>query len=342
MEIKIDTKVLDKIKADLTNLTETSFQGVCNGFTSTLDGKQTRGHTACHSWISNVFYPMTETPPGSYSYSYKWDAPLKKDAKDFLVASCHSPENSNASKEATGAAILWLASDDSPFGQWVVNRDDPEHLKNSGLIVLCGPNGASHVQVMWMCKFLRYATEGAKSLDTWHTLYKAGVNPILAALVATYIGDKSASKFISAPVYAHCEVFGASGMRNTEPNLKNVMDFTFNPDAADTFSLFSGKPEKIGKKGAAEAGPFKFDKSKITDMTKTMVADDGWGGKITSNGVSADDLVKNVLAWQEELGGWIPGARFQSRTEFQAEFAMDAQEVLPLPTATTVYLDLDL
>lgn len=325
--VDVSEKVLTEAKTKLADMTKTWTGGVCQGCCMDLEGKVVQpGHTACHSWVGYQFGFITT----GERYSYRWDTKYKKDAEPFLVLTCHSKKRSSASNEATDAIILWMASDESPFSQFILNRDDKESLTRDGAIILSGPGGASHSQVMWMCKVLRYTTEGSKALDVWHTLYKGGVNPVLAVLICTYISGIKGATFSAAAVSGHVSVFGGYGADPVD--LPALMRFSFNDKADSTSSLFKlsetdrkALDPKFGKQKSAD--------TKIKSFCKPFEKDDGWGGKIKGEGVDGPELVRRVLEWQEELGGW-QGAGFPVVPVVEAP--------PPLPTASTVYLDLDL
>src|SRR5690606_33543132 len=112
------------------------------------------------------------------------------------------------SVEAHEAIILWIASDDCPLSKYILNRDDKESLLNGGVIILCGEEGASVNEALWICKVLRYGVEGGQSLDVWYELVKAGVKPLLAHVVATYVRTIQGATFQYTGMYSHVSAFG--------------------------------------------------------------------------------------------------------------------------------------
>lgn len=323
----VSDEVLTKIKAALTTKTDrwgVSQDGVCQGDVFDLDGNVTaHGHSACHSWVSSAFRKATGR--------YNWGGDIYAEAaKPFIIATCHTPKYSYASKEATEAAILWLADEaKSPFAKFVLNRDDKTHLTTAGALIFGGPGGANHSQAMWMCKFLRYSTEGSKALDVWHILYRNGVNPLLAAYICTHISSYKGATFTASSVSAHVGVFRDEGgpyLEEVPVDLHGLMKFSFNKGADSTHNLFKDNDAKTKAKGKPLA--------RIAELCKPYVKDDGWGGKITGKGCDEKQLVEGALKWQEELGGYDAGISSCS----------EVPVIIPVaePAKNTVFLDFDL
>ena len=181
-------------------------------------------------------------------------------------------------------------------------------MTEDGAIILCGPDGASPAQAMWMCKILRYCTEGSTSIDTWYTLYKAGVNPLLATLVCTHITCLKGAEFRDSKVCDHVAVFSRDA---DKVNLVDLTQGVNNPKAIATSSLFA-----VNAKGLVNPV------EKIRDFCRPFKKPDGWGGFVRGNGADKESLIKNVLEWQQEIEKGI--------------------EPPKMSDSSSVYLDLDL
>jgi hypothetical protein len=311
----VSDKVLADAKKKLNEMTAKWNSGVCWGTCLDLEGKEfITPHTACHSWVGYAYAKIRGK--GESMYSSTWSTTYPKDAKQFLVLSCHSKKRSKSvcSEEAMDAIILWMARE-SPFSEFVLNRDDDDSLLNGGVILLCGPGALTQAQSMWICKVLRYSTEGAKALDTWLALYKGGVNPLLAVLVCSYVRTIKGATFGFTGAEGHSAVFGAYG---GEPDVASLLDGTINPAATQTADVFKNdvkaKGGKIGKAGTPSVV--------IKGFCKPYQKDDGWGGKIDAQGADGPEFVRRVLEWQHEVEGVVAPPS--------------------LPSKDSVFLDLDL
>lgn len=309
--VDISEDILAKAKDKLRAITKDWDSGVCCGATLDLNGRTwITGHTACHSWLTSTFRDKCKVG-STWDFSY---TSYHKDAEDFLLLTSHKKEMSSATPEATDAIILWLARE-SPFAKYVLNADDTNSLTNDGAIILCGPNGASLAEAMWMCKVLRYSTEGSRALDTWKVLYDGGVNPLLAVLVCTHMSSVKGATFGAATVTGHVTVFNYDWA--VDPDIGNVLKAKINPKAKDTSSLFGVRSKK--ETLVAETVKKKF----CAPFKKS----DGWGGMIEGKGADGPELVKRVLQWQHGL---------------EKKHGLAESSPAPLPDSNTVYLDLDL
>jgi hypothetical protein len=310
----VSPEALQRAKIKLKDLTKTWQTGVCRGVCLYLDSSEmVVGHGACHSWVNQAYGRIS-----GRGYGYSWTPTYPKDAKPFLTLSCHSKEISKGkcSPEAVDAIILWMARE-SPFSKFVLNRDDEDSLLNGGVILLCGPGGLTPAQALWVCKVLRYSTEGAQALDIWLELYKGGVNPLLAVLVCSLVRTVKGATFGFTGYEGHSTVFINYGDRT--PNVPSLISGTLNPKAECTADVFDNpkvksKRGKLGKQRSVEAT--------IKGFCKPLQIDDGWGGKVVSNGANGPEFIKRVLEWQHEN---------------EPEGATDR-----IPSRDTVYLDLDL
>jgi hypothetical protein len=294
----VSDKVLAAAKKKLIEINEEWDSGVCSGTCLDLDGEEfVTPHTACHSWIGYAYTKVRRSKDERWSTT-SWTTTYPKDAKPFLVLSCHSKKHSKSvcSEEAMDAIILWMARE-SPFSEFVLNRDDDDSLLNGGVILLCGPGALTQAQAMWICKVLRYSTEGAKALDTWLALYKGGVNPLLAVLVCSYVRTIKGATFGFTGVEGHSTVFDAYG--GGEPDVASLLEGTINPAATDTASVFRTDVKAKGGKIGKQATPSVV----IKGFCKPYQKDDGWGGKIIGEGADGPEFVRRVLEWQHEVEG---------------------------------------
>jgi hypothetical protein len=279
--VDVSNKLLADAKEELKKYTAKWGGGLCYGTTWGLDGKMLYdGHGACHSWLT-CGYALASGSTKTWNFSQSSELP--KSAKDFLFINCHSAKKSKASPEATKAALVWLARE-SPYAKYFLNADDDESL-DDGAIILCGPNGATLTEAMWMAKFLRYGTEGAKALDSWYALYKAGVNPFLAAFVASHASVVKGSSFGYGSVTGHVQIFTGS------PDYKKLLAGDGDRYAASTWSMF-------GSSGSRTDGS-----NKVAGFCKPVKKSDGWGGTVDGAAADEKDFVQRVLEWQQELEG---------------------------------------
>jgi hypothetical protein len=318
----VSAEILKAAKSHIKELTEkwTSGElggdgGICWGACWDLKGKDlVRIHDACHSWVSNVFRNMKEC-----TY-YDWSSGYKDSAKPFLTLTCHSKERvkTMCSGEAMDAIILWMARE-SPFSQYVLNRDDDDSLLNGGAILLCGPGGLSHTEAMWVCKVLRYGNEGGKALEAWLTLYKGGVNPLIALLVGSHTRTAKGATFGYTGQYIHSSVFADSA-----PDVLALLHTKLNLNANNTGEVFhSFETAKLSSRSRKDVSTI------VQGFCQPVLKDDGWGNKVMGEGVDAPDFIEKVLAWQNDM-------------EKRWENASKPKEPKPMPTAETIYLEVDL
>jgi hypothetical protein len=174
---------------------------------------------------------------------------------------------------------------------------------------------------MWVCKVLRYSTEGGKALDIWLTLYKGGVNPLLAVLVCSYVRTIKGATFGFTGTEGHSAVFGAYGVG--EPDVASLLAGKINPEAIDTSSVFNNETKSKSGKIGKQAAPSVV----IKGFCKPYQKDDGWGGKVSCNGAEGPEFVRRVLEWQRE--------------NEPAEASITPPPP-SRPTSNTVYLELDM
>lgn len=331
--VEVSEKVLDDCKSWLIATSKAWTAGVCKGKTVYIDGKEegkdiAMGHTACHSWVTSSFGKVCLQSKNEEYYWNDWNTPYSANARNFLTLNCHSKVRSKTvcSPEATDFLVLWMAKE-SPFSQFVLNRDDDRSLTEGGVILLCGPDGLTLSQAVWVCKVLRFITEGAKAADTFMTLVKGGVDPMLAVLVASHVRSIKGAVFGYTGVEGHSTVFSAYYyQKNAEP-LLGLLTRTLNPKASNTTEVFQN-PEGIKVPRLEKAT------DKIKSFCKPFKKSDGWGGYVQGVGADASDLVTRVLQWQAELGQLLP--------DYDATFPPVLQPDPPMPDSNTVYLELDL
>lgn len=283
---EVDEAVITKAKAELKSLTEAWKGGICWGTATDLKNKRIEGlhaHTGCHSWVTQAFNRHC----GSQTPKF-----YKKGCTNFLVLTCHTKRMSKASAKATDAIILWMARE-SKFSKYILNRDDEESLTRDGAVILCGPDGATGGEAMWMCKVLRYSTEGGKSLDTWLALKEGGVNPMLALRICTDIADVQGATFGHSPVTSHLSVFGNQYDCPVEPDLKALAACEPDREATVTGSLFY-------RDGAPEKGVYS---NTFEGFCKPVMKSDGWGGEVVGAKATKESLIYHALEWQRKVLG---------------------------------------
>lgn len=292
----------------LKDLAEDWTSGVCEGDCLDIDGSsfQCWRHTACHSWVSSAFghYGRKNTPSGN----------------NFLILNCHTKKRSKhiCSAEANEGIIKWIARE-SVFSEHVVNRDDDESLLNHGIILLCGKDGLSHNEALWICKVLRHAQEGDKALETWLTLYNGGVNPYLAVFIMSLVRTRNGATFGFTGTQDHCGVFGSSYYGRQEYDLKALLDPTPNKKASATDYVLVPKEDSVKTLAKGQ----KITVQQIRSLFKETKKDDGWGKMVKASGLSDRELIEAVMKIQQEAEG--------------VEVAPP-----PPPGKDTVYLDLDM
>jgi hypothetical protein len=286
--------------------------GVTMGRAWDLKGEELAGQdfTACHAWLTHTYTSECFSP------GYDWNRPYDKKARDFLCLTAHSKVRSKGvcKMKAHEALILWLASPESPVSQFILNSDDKDSLTNGGAIILCGPSGATLSQAMWICKVLRYAVEGSQSIDTWHELHKAGVNPLLALVVATFVRTVTGAKFGFTGPDNHVSVFRTDYNEASFPyDVKKIMQGVLYADAVDTSEVF-------GKR------LFRGVTLPIQDFCAPIQVSDGWGGTTLAAAASKDLFIERVKQWEKELQG----------------DGFGKPEKPKRPTKDTVYLEVDM
>lgn len=297
-------EVLDKAKKALIELSyewDTRRGGLCFGDTMELSGaRHLAGHTACHSWASGG----------------QWRSNDPDDA--FLVLNCHPKQHTKCAQESVDAYVKWLAKE-SPFSKFILNRDDDNSLVEGGIVLyIGGKTGATKAEMLWICKTIRYAVEGSTHLDVWKTLYDAGVDPMLAIAVASFVTFSGNSSVQFSSVTAHGNVFNGWNLDATF-DAKKILARTHKKSASDSYELFSG--------GIAANS---FSGAKFREFCKPVTKDDGWGGKIKTDGANKDLFIADVLKWEQDL-----------REQFKIPKDY-IEPIVALPDSSIVYLEVDL
>lgn len=321
----VSKELLDTFKRHLSVMTadwDEDGGGVCHGSVNWIDGDRagteiTASHKACHAWMTRAYahacyHPHDPRKAGQY-YLQDWGAPFHPAAINFVTLSCH--RHGTATQEASDFLIRWLGRE-SPFSRYVLNRDDDESLLN-GMILLCGPDGLRLSEAMWMCKVSRFTTEGNRAANVFMDLVKGGVDGMLAIYVASMIRGEANGGYTFLGIEGHSTVVRPGGT-----DLIGMMERKVNFKAPNTQSVFAAS--KIARGVKLDA--INNTDGRIRDFCKPIVKDDGWGGKVKSNAVAPDILVKHVLDWEKDL-----------------QVLVRREEVpLAMPTNETVYLELDL
>lgn len=306
--VKVTKEVLDKCKKALIKHSAEWNYGVCEGLVGDILTGSTRdgGNTACHAWVSNAFRAIKENRYGG------WSKPYSEGAKPFLILDCHTQPGRttiSCTRKAADFLILWMARE-SPFSEYVLNRDDEESLLKGGVILLCGPGGLTHAETVWICKVLRFKTEGLKAADNFMELVKGGVDGMLAIYVASLVRTKSGATFGYTGPEGHSTVIDLG------TSVAGFVTRKLNKNASCTAEVF----------GYGRSGSF----TKVKDFCKSIRKPDGWGG--TTTGEGATDLVERVLEWQEkEFGDLLKPASVSK--------SLDSSKS---PTGSTVYLEVDM
>lgn len=273
----VTDEVMKDLKKSLHQMAISWDRGVCKGQPYTLTGEKFGDgiHGGCHAWVVWAYALRGTETKGSWDYRTKYS----KKSENFVILNCHTAERATCGEESVLAILHWFAKE-SPFRKYFLNADDDESLKD-GAILLCGPDGATLSEAMWIFKVLRYSTEGSKSLDVWNALYKAGVDPFLAILICTIVGSVEGTTFGVGGVRMHVEVFRGC------VSYKKLLKHEFDKQAEHTGAFFKGVE-----------GDFT---AKITGFCKPVQISDGWGGMTDSTSSAVPDFVDSVKEWEEQL-----------------------------------------
>jgi hypothetical protein len=296
--LEVSESVLQGAKAHLVVLRNKWKTGLCHGAVFYTDGTEIgrcAAHGACHSWASS----------GYSDYTNK--------GEDFLVLNCHPNKRVVSCEQSSADALaLWLAQE-SPYSQYILNRDDKESLLNGGMILYCsysGTDGLTDAQMLWICKVLRYAVEGSASIDAWKALYDGGVDPLLAILIATHHSYFDGAFFGYSAVTDHVAVFNRQ--YHGGDNVENILNRT-TTRSGSTYGIFgASKTDQV--------------RDKLRTFSTPVMRDDGWGGKVKSAEASRDLFVQRALEWEDSL---------------RKELKIPKNIVTPV-SPSTIYLDVDL
>lgn len=321
MPIEVDETLLKEAGEYLRKEAKGWKHGVCSGKCIYLDDPKKGGlvyealHTACHSWVTYSYGIACFGVRGFYG---PWGQRYVANARNFLTLTCHSRKRSKSicSPEASDFLIRWMARE-SPFSRFILNRDDDETLCEGGAILLCGPDGLTLPQAMWVCKVLRFTTEGSKAADTFMTLVKGGVDPMLAVLVASHVRSVKGAVFGYTGPEGHSTVF----QYGDQTDVASLVSRKLNPVADSTSTVFSSTK----KVKAEDHTPLTNPVAKIKSFCKPYSKPDGWGGYLTGEGAEGPDLVKHVLEWEREI-----------------KDCLQPESPPAPPDSSTVYLDLDM
>lgn len=321
--VGISEKILEETKSKLIKGAEKWDKGVCGGMV--LDARNgdllELSHTACHSWVNYAYNEHCFEAP---RYSMKWDYPYKKDAKNLLVLNYHNNKAYATDLVTSGASdflIMWAARE-SPFSEFVLNRDDTDSILKGGLILFCGPDGLRITEAMWLLKVIRFLTEGGGAANTFMHLVKGGVDPMLAIYVASYVRLVKGATFGFTGLEGHSTVIRSGGT-----DLVGMIQRNYNKESEDTRTLFVTNKKTLPK--GFNSAKFLENNKKIEGFCKPVLKSDGWGGVIQCNSSSAEDFLKKVLEWQKEFSNILPPKEV-------AELSANH------PDNTTIFLDMDL
>lgn len=298
--------------------------GVCRGNAVYADtGLQVIvPHSACHSWVTYAFGKACFGNGGAHYH--KWGLEYVEGASAFLTLSCHSKVRSAnvCSDEASDFLIDWIANE-SPFSEFVLNRDDPVSLHEGGVVLLCGPGGMTLAQTMWVCKVLRFTVEGGSASEAFMTLVKGGVDPMLAVYVASHVRS-----IVNGATFGYTGLENHSTVINTDTDIVGMMQRNLNPKAYSTHEVFIRDKSAMPKKFTAD----KNGSTQVKGFCKPMKKSDGWGGFVDSVGANGDAFIQQTLAWQDQFKYCL----------LPSLSTLVPEDVLALPDLNTVYLDLDL
>ena len=335
----VSKNVLERTKKELVAATKRWDKGLCYGFHTDLEGKNKRwAVTYCHAWLSDCYFTYQLTgrlgvnEDGAYKDPNYTAYETKPNAQNFLIANCHSRELATCSKEACDFLIRWVAHE-SPFSEFILNKDDDDNLVNGGVVVLCGPDGLNYTEAMWMFKVLRFHTEGSQAADTFMELVKAGVDGMLAIFVANYYRSVNKNKFNFTGLMGHLTT-----IREGDADVLAWVARKTRNDVRESYDLF-----KFSKNEERPKDYKILHQAKIKSFSKPVKIDDGWGKAVEVEASDKQAFIKEVLAWQDEIGKHVDIKAAQA-VRFRRGVPIEIKDPPPppMPTASTVYLDLDL
>lgn len=320
--VDVSEEMLNKAKARLKTLSDAWVAGVCQGDTLdlTTGNAVIASHTACHAWVTQAYGKKCWNSDGAYYYD-PWNKKYSANAEDFLVLSCHTKVRSKnvCSGEATDFLVRWMANE-SPFKEFILNRDDDASLTEGGVVLLCGPNGLTLSQCMWVCKVLRLITEGAQGADAFMTLVKGGVDGMLAVYISQYV------RTLKGAVFGYTGLYGHMTVLSHETSVVGMMQRNLNPKATCTSNVFTAITKSIPATFDADKQP----RTKIEGFCKPFKKPDGWGGFTTGVGADEAAFIAHALEWQAQLSVCLPGAK-------------PVEEVVcQMPDSNTIFLAVDL
>lgn len=266
MPIEVSKEVLDKVIKDLQEVTEGWDKGVNKGAIYNLKGAVTKyGTTECHYWLNSGSWRSDTFLVGN---SFKHIQRVPTEDANFL-------QN-------------WMVTD-SPFAEFIVNREDPESLATAGQIYLCGQEGLNLAQTMWCCKVMRMLREGGKSPKVFRLLCEAGVKPTLALYISQYHREFSDGGIVYTGTEGHSTVarIGTSASQFFQAEVRKAVGHV-----AETGCVFT-PPTKEGSSVDA--------KHHLQSFSKAMKKPDGWGGFIEGRDSDPDTFIERVLEFQRDL-----------------------------------------
>lgn len=240
---------------------------------------------ACHSWVTSLYSSLCS---GGANWQ-NFGTPFDKNAENFILLNALPPDvKRSCEKESLQALVKWLATE-TPFSKYILNRDDSDgSLSDHGMMMLVGPDGLTLAEVMWVCKVVRYATEGDRSLDVWKYLTDNGVNPLLALYVSSSTAQVRGATFGYKSVYTHSNVF-----TNFAPSIKKLLKFKHNRFAKTTRCLFTDSRSTR----TVEDDEKEFFRA----FSKPTEVSDGWGGVVISTGSAPKVFLDNVKKWEKKV-----------------------------------------
>lgn len=296
MTFKLSEKVFTSLKKSFEGLTKaylesTGASQVCYGavYSANTGAHYSAGHFSCHSWLPRV------------------------DTEDSLVVlTCHNKERKNkmrgsVSDEAMDEILLWLAKE-SPYKDYILNADDDSLLEHGPMILMGGKEGLNRNETMWVCKVLRYATEGGSALNVWLELKKRGVDPLVALMSASFIREISKDgKCTYTGAHTHSTVFlpiqryqNGKYVQQDLPTFQELLNPVRNVKADQTQGIFLQNPTIVVRKPNDYGYDYIPGVKRFKEFCVVQKMSDGWGGFKEVSGVHIDDLSATILKLCEE------------------------------------------
>jgi hypothetical protein len=207
-----------------------------------------------------MFDKKTGASRGGRTSRGECHASLTNAAKQCIVVNAHKTTWAKSNPEF----LLWVTQQ-SPFSQGVLNRDDKDELFNHASVMdtdVIGNGGA-----LWLCKALRHFTEDTHKPDMWDKLRKKGLDGLQAFIGSDILlsggGPSFSNTHVSLFAYSNPDILRKH--YDEFRTIKRIDGYKANRGGYGLFG-YGEVPKKVINWGSL-AG-------------KTVKKSDGWGGYV--------------------------------------------------------------